>query len=97
MYIRVNLNMKKPTLCCFTCIALIELNFTVAFLLIKKILDGWFVGNTVCTPSPFLLRGGGCWASYQIYKKRGLIESEFLEGVTGKEGVTFFRVVSVFT
>ena len=32
--------MKKPTLCCcFTWIVFIELNFTVAFLLIRK--DGW--------------------------------------------------------
>ena len=38
MYFRVNLKMEKPTLfCCFTCIVFIELNFTVAFLLIRKI------------------------------------------------------------
>ena len=37
MYFRVNLKMKKPTLCCcFTWIVFIELNFTVAFLLIRK-------------------------------------------------------------
>ena len=35
MYFRVNLKMKKPTLCrCFTWIVFIELNFTVTFLLI---------------------------------------------------------------
>ena len=40
MYFRVNLRMKEPTLCCcFTWIVFIELNFTVAILLIKKIWD----------------------------------------------------------
>ena len=38
--------MKKPTLCsCFTWIVFIELNFTVAFLLIRKTWDGRFVGR----------------------------------------------------
>ena len=38
IYFRVNLKMKKPTLCCcFTWIVFIELNFTVAFLLIRKL------------------------------------------------------------
>ena len=61
MYFRVNLKMKKPTLlcCCFTWIAFIELNFTVAFLLIRKTWDSWFVGNIVCTPSPHPLFPGG--------------------------------------
>ena len=46
IYFRVNLKMKKPTLCCcFTWIVFIELNFTVAFLLIKKTLDGGFAGK----------------------------------------------------
>ena len=41
MYFRVNLKMKKPTLCCcFTWIVFIELNFTVAFMLIRKTWDG---------------------------------------------------------
>ena len=40
MYFRVNLKMKKPTLrCCFTWIVFIELNFTVAFQLIRKTSD----------------------------------------------------------
>ena len=43
MYFRMNLKMKKQTLCyCFTCIVFIELNFTVAFLLMTKTGDGWF-------------------------------------------------------
>ena len=43
MYFRVNLKMKKPTLCCcFTWIVFIELNFTVAFLLIRKTWDDGF-------------------------------------------------------
>ena len=59
--------MKKPTLCCFTWIAFIELGFTAAFLLIRKTLDGRFVGNIVCTPPTpptptFLLSAGdGGW------------------------------------
>ena len=41
MYFRVTLKMKKATLCCrFSWIAFIERNFTVAFLLIRKTLDG---------------------------------------------------------
>ena len=37
MYFRVNLKMKKSTLWfCFTWIVFTELNFTVAFLLIRK-------------------------------------------------------------
>ena len=44
--LRVNLKMKKPTLCCcFTWIVFIELNFTVAFLLIRKTWDGRFAGK----------------------------------------------------
>ena len=46
MYFRVNLNMKKPTsCCCFTWTAFIELNFKVAFLLIRKTWNGRFVGK----------------------------------------------------
>ena len=53
MHFRVNLKMKKQTLCCcFTWIVFIKLNFTVAFLLIKKTWDGRFIGNIVCTPPP---------------------------------------------
>ena len=41
MYFRMNLKVKKPTLCsCFTWIVFIELNFTVAFLQIRKTWDG---------------------------------------------------------
>ena len=43
MYFRVNLKMKKPTLCCcFSWIIFIELNLTVAFLLIRKTWDDRF-------------------------------------------------------
>ena len=38
--------MKKPTLyCCFTWIVFIELNFTVAFLLMRKPWDDRFAGK----------------------------------------------------
>ena len=45
MYFRVNLKMKKPTLCCFTWTVVSELNFKVAFLLIKKTWDDTFAGK----------------------------------------------------
>ena len=46
MYLRVNLKIKKPTLrCCFTWIEFIALNFTVAFLLIRKTWDDPFAGK----------------------------------------------------
>ena len=46
MYFRVNLNMRKPTpCCCFTWIVFIELNFKVAFLLIRKTWTGRFAGK----------------------------------------------------
>ena len=42
----MNLKMKKSTLCCyFTKIIFIELSFTVALLLIRKIWDGQFDGK----------------------------------------------------
>ena len=57
MYFRVNLKMKKPTLsCCFTWIVFIELNFTVAFLLIRKTWHDRFTGKVgECE----ILRNGG--------------------------------------
>ena len=46
MYFIVNLKMEKPMLCfCFTRIVFIELNFTVAFLLIRKTWDDQFTGE----------------------------------------------------
>ena len=46
MYFRVNLKMKKQMLCCcFKWIVVIELNFTVAFLLIRKTWNDWFAGK----------------------------------------------------
>ena len=46
MYFRVNLKIKKPTLCCrFIWIVFIELNLTVALLLIRKTLDDQFAGK----------------------------------------------------
>ena len=50
MYFRVNLKMKKKTLCCcFTWIAFNELHFAVAFLLIRENRDGRFLSNIACT------------------------------------------------
>ena len=78
--------MKKPTCYCFTWMALIafiELNFTVAFLLLRKTWDGRFVGNqqqSVHPPHISASEGG-----------------ESREGLLGKRGVIFFRVGSVFT
>ena len=46
MYFRVNLKVKKPLIyCCFNWIEFIELNFKVAFLLIRKTWDDRFVGK----------------------------------------------------
>ena len=46
MYFIVNLKMEKPMLCfCFQRIVFIELNFTVAFLLIRKTWDDQFTGE----------------------------------------------------
>ena len=46
MYFRVTLKMKKPTsFCCFTWIALIELNSTVEFLFIRETWDDRFPGK----------------------------------------------------
>ena len=46
MYFIVNLKMEKPMLCCcFIWIVFIELNFTVAFLLIRKTWDDQFTGK----------------------------------------------------
>ena len=56
MYFRVNLKMEKPVLSCFTWIVLIELNFTVAFLLIRKTWDDQF---TVKVGVWGILRNGG--------------------------------------
>ena len=49
----MSLKMKKQIFCCsFTWTAFIELNFTVAFLLIRKTWDDRFVSNIVYTPTP---------------------------------------------
>ena len=46
MYFRLNLKIKKPMLCCcFTWIVFIELNFTVALLLIRENWDDAFAGK----------------------------------------------------
>ena len=46
MYFGVSLKMNKPTLFCyFTRIVFIKLNFTVAFLLIRKTWDHRFAGK----------------------------------------------------
>ena len=46
MYLRVNLKMKNPTLCCcFTWIVFIESDFAVAFLSIRKAWDDQFAGK----------------------------------------------------
>ena len=64
VYFRMNLKMKKPTLCCFTWIVFVELNFTIAFLLIRKTWDDWFdskVGEDrgILVMRGMILKGGG--------------------------------------
>ena len=63
--------MKKPTLCCsFTWIVFIELNFTVAFLLIRKTWDDQFVGKI---GGLGILRNGGILVMGDDFEMGGLI------------------------
>ena len=72
MYFRVNLKMKKSTLCCcFTWIVFIELNFTVAFLLIKKTWNDRFAGEM--GGGGILRNGGGDPSNGGMILKWGLI------------------------
>ena len=48
-------------------------------------------------PPPFLQAGGGGLSLQPNFQKGGLTGPQFLEGVAGKEGVTFFRGVAIFT
>ena len=64
MYFRVNLKMKKPICCCFAWMKFIELNFTVAFLSIRKTWDDQFPGKVGGGMGDFkkwgiLVMGGG--------------------------------------
>ena len=62
MYFRVNLKMIKPALlCCFTRIVFIKLNFTFAFLLIRKTWDDRFPGK---------VGGGGGGGGWKILRNR---------------------------
>ena len=72
MYFRVNLKMKKLTLCfCFTWVPFIELHCCI---FINRANLGWrLLGNIVCTPFPFLLGKG-------VFKKKGSKRSQFLQG-----------------
>ena len=64
MYFRVNLKMEKPVLCCcFTWIVLIEPNFTVASLLIRKTWDDQF---TVKVGVWGILRNGGMGLCFSV-------------------------------
>ena len=63
MYFRVNLKIKKPTVCCcFTWIAYIELNFRVGFLLIRKTWGCLFVSKV--RRSGILRNGGMIFCDY---------------------------------
>ena len=63
--------MKKPTLCCcFTWIVFIELNFTVAFLLIRKTWDDQFDGKIGRLG---ILRNGGILVMGDDFEMWGLI------------------------
>ena len=80
MYFRVNLKMKKSTLCCcFTWIVFIELNFTVAFLLIKKTWNDRFTNKVggwgILRNEWILVRGNdfemGDWYPFMDYETQG--------------------------
>ena len=76
MYFRVNLKMKKATFrCCFTWIALTELNFSVAFLSIRKTWYGQFVGKV---GGMAILKNGGIILKWWWWWWWGLI---FLYGL----------------
>ena len=53
----------------------------------------------VCTPAPFCRRWGGVEPPTKFSKRGGGLRGpQLLEGVAGKEGVTFFRGgVAIFT
>ena len=69
MYFRVNLNMKKPTLCCcFTWKVFIELNFTVAFLLVRKTWDYQFAGKLKGEGTGNFRKGGDPSNGGRIFK-----------------------------
>ena len=89
MYLRVNLKMKKPTSCyCFIWIAFIELNFTVAFLLISQTWDGRFVGNIACNTN--LSAGGGRLSLLPNFQKGALDRISIFRGrLLGKGGDLF--------
>ena len=60
--------MKRPT-CWVTCIVFIELNFAVAFLLIRKTWDGRFfvkVGGRKILRNGKGWRGGGGFTGYEL-------------------------------
>ena len=65
MYFTLHLKMKKPTLgYCFTWIVFIELNFRIAFLLIRKTWDDRFAGKMKGC-------GGGWWGGWESLRKEG--------------------------
>ena len=71
MYVRLKLKIKKPTLCCcFTWIVFIELNFTVAFLLIRKTWDEQFAPKVGRWG---ILRNGGILVMREWFWNGGLV------------------------
>ena len=62
----------------------------------REVKQSSLIHNIVGTPSPFC-RGGRGWDPNQVFKKGGLTGPQLLEGVAGKEGVTFSRGVAIFT
>ena len=70
MQFRLNLKMKKPTLCCcFTWIVFTELNFTVAFLLIRKSQDDGFAGEVGEQGNGGFGMGGGGWRGIVVMEE----------------------------
>ena len=65
--------MEKPTLyCCFTCIVFIELNFTVAFLLLRKTWDDRFAGGGGGGGGGVGKKGGGgAWKGGDDFEMEG--------------------------
>ena len=96
--------MKNPMLhCCFTLIVFIELTLTVAFLLIRKILDDWFAGKL---GGWGILRNGGDPSNVWMILKWGantppftyyaLVENEYtsaLINISQEDGSNIFELL----
>ena len=80
---------------------MIEITIGIIFLLVLLLFDihiHYFYICSKCVPlTPFSAGRGKLKPPTQFSKRGGLTGLQFLERVAGKEGVTFFREVAIFT